>query len=116
MLTDERCHKIDPCDASLGRGFGSQQPSRCVYLSSICAEVVTYRLLQLVRNGHHSIADCMSVGKIMLGRWHVLVARRLSLAELMAGVSSLLVLNGRQCIIPVAPMMSSLRRPSMAAF
>ena len=39
--------------------------------------------LQLIRDGNHSVADLMSIGKTMLGRRHVLPSVVSSLAELM---------------------------------
>ena len=38
---------------------------------------------QLIRDGNHSVADLMSIGKTMLGRRHVLPSVVSSLAELM---------------------------------
>lgn len=40
-------------------------------------------LLQLIRDGNHSVADLMAIGKTMLGRRHVLPSVASSLAELM---------------------------------
>lgn len=39
--------------------------------------------MQLIRDGNHSVADLMSIGKSMLGRRHVLPSVVSSLAELM---------------------------------
>lgn len=39
--------------------------------------------IQLIRDGNHSVADLMSIGKTMLGRRHVLPSVVSSLAELM---------------------------------
>lgn len=47
-----------------------------------CAIIDIY-LLQLIRDGNHSVADLMSIGKTMLGRRHVLPSVVSSLAELM---------------------------------
>lgn len=43
----------------------------------------TDRTVQLIRDGNHSVADLMAVGKTMLGRRHVLPSVVSSLTELM---------------------------------
>lgn len=45
--------------------------------------VLANGLIQLIRDGNHTVADLMSIGKTMLGRRHVLPSVIYSLAELM---------------------------------
>lgn len=46
-------------------------------------EFCAHKFPQLIRDGNHSVADLMSIGKTMLGRRHVLPSVVSSLAELM---------------------------------
>ena len=46
-------------------------------------ETLLNQVLKLIRDGSHSVADLMSIGKTMLGRRHVLPSVTSSLTELM---------------------------------